>query len=1263
MSAGRFHLIALTLAVGALCLGWDTRTFAAEAEWIWASGTTAEQAIPHGETCWFRKSLNLRHRGEAIVEVAADDAYEVHVNGRKVGEGESYRQMQEFDISDYIEPGRNVVAVQVQNTRGNTAALVARVSIRPETGEKWFTFSSDRTWKTNLQEVPLWNTAAYNDGAWLPASTFGPLGETAPWDREPSVEVEVAKENSERFQIQRGFGVQRLINDDQVGSVIAMAFDEFGHVLLSQEGGPLLIVTDRDDDGVPEDVQTYCDKVESIQGILPLNGEVFVTADGPDGSALYRLIDKDRNGELETVKTIVKFSGSGGEHGPHGLRLGPDGMIYVSVGSYVKPIGKTGSGETLKDIYEGDLLPRYEDPGGHGRGVKAPGGTIIRTDIEGKVIERIAGGLRNAYDLAFHPEGNLFVHDADMEADVETPWYRPTALVDVTEAGEFGWRTGWAKWPEYYIDRLPNVLDTGRGSPTGIECYEHHMFPVRYHNSLFMADWSEGRILNVRLKPNGSGFQADSEVFLKGQPLNVTDLAVGPDGALYFCTGGRGTAGGVYRVVYQGKIPEAMKQLGSGIAAAVRQPQLDAAWSRQRIAAIRRELGSDWDQQLAGVAYSDENPPSYRIRAMNLMQMYGPVPSDDLLIELSKAESELVRRRAAIQLGLNPSARAKDRLNDMLTDSDLRVRRAVCEAMLRSNQIPSDPQPLIDLLAHEDRVLSYVARQVLQRIPAAKWKETVILHKDTRTALVGMLALVAADTNKATGLLVLKRTSNMMKEFLSDKDFVDTLRLCQVTLHRCNIKAGEVQWLSKQIADEFPAGDSRMNHELIRLASYLQAESLVPRTMEYLESDAPELDRVLTAMCLQRIDRQWSARERFALLKFYEGIAGRDSEGSLPMYMVGVTRDFARHLSEDDIQAILDEGSRWRNSALGALFQLKRPIDEATAEKLRTLDDELTNEAKVDDVHRRLRTGIIAMLASAPDDASAAHLRKIWRTEPQRRAVVAMALAQNPDGENWDYLVRSLNVLDGPAANEVVTRLRSVPIATDDPMALRSLVLMGLRAEKEGTTFESVEQLLEHWTGMQRPEGVKQSMAPWQRWYAKTFPDRPAAELPREDESKWDFEQLISHLESDEGQGGDALAGAEVYARAQCANCHRAGNQGTVIGPDLTSVARRFTRREILESVLYPSHVVSDQYASKKVLTLDGEVYVGMVSKAGGDLQIRDSNNNVTTLAESEVDLIQPSRSSIMPSGLLDDLSLQDITDLMAYLNDARRVEVATRPK
>ncbi len=1235
---------------------------ATEAQWIWAGGTTPDQEIAVGETCWFRKVLNLRERGEGFIEIAADDDYEVRVNGRVIGEGQSYREMQEFEISDYLETGRNVVAIRVKNTGGDTAALVTRVSIRPKNEDKWYTFSSDETWRASLKEQEMWDHPTFNDRTWESASAFGVLGETVPWDREQDVAVESAKEQSERFQIQRGFGVQRVLNDEQVGSVIAMAFDEFGHVVLSQEQGPLLIAVDRDDDGVPEDVRTYCDQVESIQGILPLNGEVFVTGSGPDGIALYRLSDKNRDGTLETVKTIMKFRGEGGEHGPHGLRLGPDGMIYVSLGSYVQPLGKTGKGETLRDIYEGDLLPRYEDPGGHARGIKAPGGTIIRTDIDGNVVERVAGGLRNTYDLAFHPSGSLFVHDADMEADVETPWYRPTALMEIVEAGEFGWRPGWAKWPEYYYDRLPNLLDTGRGSPTGIECYEHHMFPVRYHDSLFLADWSEGCILNVRLKPDGSGYSADSEVFLKGTPLNVTDLAVGADGALYFCTGGRGTAGGVYRVVYQGKVPDAMKQVGTGIAAAVRQPQLDAAWARQAIATVRHELGDDWDRQVAGVAYSDENPAAYRIRAINLMQMYGPVPSEELLIELSNTANEAVRRRATMQLGLSPSRGAAKRLEELLGDSDARVVRTACEAILRSEQFPTEPDAVLELLSSSDRTIAYLGRQVLQRMPMDTWKESVLSSDDARTSLVGMLALVAADPTAETGDEVLQRAGELMQGFLSDKDFVDTLRLCQVTLSRCEIEPTEVPWLRDRIASEFPSGDSRINHELIRLATYLQADSIVPRAMEYIESDAPKLDRVLTAMCLQFIDRDWTAQERFAMLKLYERIASEESEGSLPMYMVAVTRDYARHLSDDDVQAILDEGSRWRNAALSAIFRLPRPIDEATAAKLRDLDDQLVAEPKIDDVHRRLRTGIIAMLSTADDEESAEHLRKIWRTEPERRAVVSLALAQKPDGENWDYLVRSLSILDGTSAEEVVAKLRTVPIATDDPMALRSLVLMGLRAEEQQTPFEKVERLLEHWTGMQRPSGAAPTMELWQRWYAKTFPDRPAAELPSEDESKWDLDQLLTYLNSNDGEEGDVNSGQAVFQSAQCASCHRHEGTGVSIGPDLTNLAKRFTRREILESILHPSHVVSDQYASKQVLTTSGQVHVGMLSNVGDGLQVRDVRNEVTMIPQDEVDSVQPNGTSIMPSGLIDDLAQAQVRDLMAYLGLVRPIEIATRP-
>jgi putative heme-binding domain-containing protein len=1308
---------------------------AAEAEWIWANGTTASDSIPAGARCYFRKPINLRVAARVKIEIAADDQYRLFINGNPVGVGQSSRVIDEYDVSEYFAVGRNTVAVEVINRSGDTAALAARVSVQPENAEKWYTFSSDPSWKTSTQVTDLWETVAFNDRLWGAAASFGPLGDTAPWDRsktaaeatgndpmpmkqasktppdsepaglpQPPAEETTAEATTdaattdaataveataveataagaeaksvaasttqrERFQIQRGFGVQRVLADDAIGSVVAITFNEFGHLLVAQENGPLLLVYDNNEDGIPETVRTYCDQVSSCQGILALNGNVFVTADGPEGAALYKLTDADRNGTLEQVETIVSFvdhrgkPARPGEHGAHGLRLGPDGMIYLVLGSHVSAKGKPGPGQTYVDAYEGDLLPRYEDPTGHARGVKAPGGTIIRTNTDGSVVERVAGGLRNPYDLVFHSGGAMFVHDADMESDVDTAWYRPNAVFDVTESGEFGWRTGWAKWPEYYLDRLPDLLETGRGSPTGGICYEHYAFPPKYKDTLFLGDWSEGRILNVRVKRNGASYKAESEVFLRGQPLNVTDLEVGPEGALYFCTGGRATAGGVYRVIYKGEIPERVKNLGTGIAAAVRQPQIESAWTRQKIASIKAELGDQWNQLVAGVAYSNDNPSDYRVRAMTLMSLFGPIPSEELLLELSRAEAEAVRAKAALMLGREPGPRAKERLAELLGDDSSVVQRSACEAMLRADVTPEDPEPLLDLIGSGDRTLAFVARKLLQRFPAEAFAETVLTTTNTRVGVVGMLALASVDQSEATALRILERCSQLMAGFLSDADFIDVLRLCQVTLHRSGIERSKVAALGDQIAEEFPAGEPRINHEVIRLAAYFGSESLTERALDYLESDAPFESRTLVAMCLQSMSEGWNARQRFRILKFFEKAANRSTSGALPMYMTNVTRDFASHLAEDDLKAILEQGHVWQNAALAAIYKVERPIDSETTTTLLELDRRIRDKPQVRDVQRRLRTGIIALLATSEEAEAGEYLRELWREEPQRRPVIAMALSVHPDGENWDYLVRSLNIVDHDAGAEVVRALRKVDIATDDPMALRHLILLGVRAEKDNLPFEDVEKLLEHWTGMERPSEGEASMKPWQDWYAKVYPDRPAAELPKADQSRWDFDQLVSYLDSEKGRTGDPELGKAAYTKARCAECHRFGNYGESIGPDLSGIAKRFTKREIIESILYPGHVVSDQYASKKVLTLDGRVFVGMVSEqADGTLVIRDARNNTTMVPPVDVDQILPNTSSIMPSGLIDELTLRDISDLMAYLGVLPVEEIAARP-
>src|SRR5215510_9205303 len=163
------------------------------------------------------------------------------------------------------------------------------------------------------------------------------------------------------------------------------------------------------------------------------------------------------------------------------------------------------------------------------------------------------GGLRNAYDFDFNADGELFAFDSDMEWDWGTPWYRPTRIVHCVSGAEFGWRDGTRLWPDYYEDSLPGVVDVGIGSPTGVKFGTRSRFPEKYRHALFGCDWSYGRIFAVQLAPNGATYRGQVETFLHGTPLNLTDIEFGPDGAMYFITGGRGTQSGLYRVSYTAK--------------------------------------------------------------------------------------------------------------------------------------------------------------------------------------------------------------------------------------------------------------------------------------------------------------------------------------------------------------------------------------------------------------------------------------------------------------------------------------------------------------------------------------------------------------------------------------------------------------------------------------------------------------------------------------------------------------------------------------
>ena len=255
-------------------------------------------------------------------------------------------------------------------------------------------------------------------------------------------------------------------------------------------------------------------------------------------------------------------------------------------------------------------------------------------------------------DVAFNDDGEMFTYDADMEWDIGLPWYRPTRLNHVVSGGEYGWRWGTGKWPAYFADSLPSTLDTGMGSPTGLEFGTRSHFPPRYRESLFMGDWQNGRILYVEMSPRGASYDCHYDVFLEGGALNVCDLTFGPDAAMYFITGGRGSQSGLYRVTYDGpKVAadtlseEEVRQAREATAARQLRRRLEEFHRRRDASAIDvawPHLNSKdrWLRFAARLAMERQDPALWRDRALCETRPTASIAALLALARLGRAEDQ-----------------------------------------------------------------------------------------------------------------------------------------------------------------------------------------------------------------------------------------------------------------------------------------------------------------------------------------------------------------------------------------------------------------------------------------------------------------------------------------------------------------------------------------------------------------------------------------------------------------------------------------------
>lgn len=545
-----------------------------KAQWIWSKSPTTNQKL------WFRTSFDLDSAEvkSATLYATCDNQMTMWMNGKKVGASDAWETPLKLNVNPFLVKGKNVIAIEGAN-EGGVAGIVLKLDVtqygkggQPAKLKALATIVSDvASWKFSEEKVPDWEAIDFDDSAWKKPVKVGTLG-GGPWNL-PGLRsaTPVVQLNSADISAPEGFVVEPVYTvPKEQGSWVSMATDPQGRIYASDQGGAGLyrMTVQKNAPVIVEKVSVNeLSKLSGAQGLLWAFDSLWFHR---NGGHLYRLTDSNGDDQLDSMTEIPSTTG-GGEHGNHALILTEDEKgIFVDSGNHSKLAAHTAS--RVQSWAEDLLLPRMPDSNGHANGIMAPGGWVTR--LNPKTNEQVvhAIGFRNQYDIALNQAGDLFTYDADMEWDLGSPWYRPTRICHVVSGADFGWRHGSGKWPAYYEDSLPAVVDIGPGSPTGVVSGAGLKFPTRFQNGLFALDWTFGTIYSIDLKSMGAGYTGTAEPFVYSSPLPVTDAIVGHDGALYFAVGGRGAQSAVFRVRY----------VGGESCASPGKPSLTKAQSRRR---------------------------------------------------------------------------------------------------------------------------------------------------------------------------------------------------------------------------------------------------------------------------------------------------------------------------------------------------------------------------------------------------------------------------------------------------------------------------------------------------------------------------------------------------------------------------------------------------------------------------------------------------------------------------------------------------------
>jgi quinoprotein glucose dehydrogenase len=994
----------------------------------------------------------------------------------------------------------------------------------------------------------------------------------------------------------------------------------------------LRLVWDSDNDGKADKATVFADGFNGVAdgiaaGVLARKGDVYF-ANIPN---LWHLRDTKGTGSADYKKSLsygygvrVGFLG----HDLHGLRFGPDGKLYFSIGdrgSYVKN-------------KEGKIIENRET------------GAVYRCDPDGANLEIFATGLRNPQELVFDQFGNLWTGDNNSDGGDPARW------VYVAEGGDSGWRIGWqflnypnarGPWlaermcyPQFdgqaaYI--LPPIANIGNG-PSGLTYHPGTGLNDRFKNRFFLCDFRGGTgsgIHSIAVKPRGAGFEVTERTDFIWDVL-VTDGDFGYDGCFYLTDWVNGWnqngKGRIYRVFdpetrNSPAIAEVKKLFADGFDQRSTGELLRLlSHADQR---VRQEAQFALADKAAGGIKSfattlDSDNQLARLHAIwGLGQIGRKVPAalDPLLPLIGDADAE-IRSQAAKVLGDLRASKAYDGLVKLLSDSAPRPRFFAAIALAKLGRKECVPAVLEMLRANDnkDRYLRHAGVLALAALADAKALQQLASDSSPGVRMASVVALRRQERPEVA-------------DFLKDSD-------------------GEVVLEAARAINDLP-----ITAALPKLAGLLNDQPLLTRQAEASRKQRetaagqknpkkPEVDQEPDVLHQPLLRRAVNAHFRLggpsnaaALVTFAESSA----PSAVRAEAVTVLGEWSNPSGRDNVTGL------WRP------LEKRNPavVSKAVQGSIDSLLQNPSKPVKLAAIKMATRLGIKegteTAFALVADD----------QQPPDIRVEALKALSSFKAEKLADAVKLALVSKDESVRNEA-TKIQARLKPSDATFKLRATLDQGTTTEKQaafatlatipGSAADAIlSQWLDKLLAAQVPgEITLDLLAAASQRQAREVKDK----LTKFERSRPADDDLRAYRECLEG--GNAEEGKKIFVErveVSCVRCHKAGSDGGEVGPDLAHVAATKTREYLLESIVYPNKHIAAGFESVLVTMNDGAVYAGLLkSETASEIEVNSPEDGILKLKKADIKS-RGTGLSAMPEELRQVLTKQDLRNLVEFLS------------